>query len=40
MVVYDPDTSRIVPELPLTGSGMRWDEFVQLLVDTYDVRFE
>lgn len=40
VVVYDPDSSELHPSLPPEGSGLRWDEFVRTLAETYDVRFE
>lgn len=40
LLVYDPDDGTVDPALPKPGSGLRWEEFVSSLVDTYDVRFE
>jgi hypothetical protein len=40
VVVYDPDTAELDPDLPLPGSGLRWDEFVKTLAETYELRFE
>jgi hypothetical protein len=40
VVVYDPDTGAIDPNLPRAGSGLRWEEFVNDLVTTYRARFE
>lgn len=40
VIVYDPDTATLAPDLPPPGSGLRWDEFVQTLADTYAARFE
>ena len=40
LVVYDPDDGTIDPAVPKPGSGLRWDEFVSALAETYDVRFE
>lgn len=40
LIVYDPDDGTIDQEIPRPGTGLRWDEFVGALVDTYDVRFE
>jgi hypothetical protein len=40
VIVYDPDTGELSPDLPPPGSGLRWDEFVTALAETYDVRFE
>lgn len=40
VVVYDPVTSTIVPNLPEMGSGLRWDDFISSLVTSYRARFE
>src|SRR5262249_23697558 len=40
VVVYDPDTGEIQPDLPKRGSGLRWDEFVAALATSYRARFE
>lgn len=40
VLVYDPDTSQLDDSMPPHGSGLRWDEFVQTLAETYQVRFE
>ncbi|HEX8001337.1 MAG TPA: hypothetical protein VF519_01430 [Mycobacteriales bacterium] len=40
VIVYDPDTGELSPDLPPPGSDLRWDEFVTALAETYDVRFE
>lgn len=40
VIFYDPDTNELVADLPPMGSGLRWDEFVTALSDTYDLRFE
>lgn len=40
VVVYDPDTSELHPELPRRGSGLRWDEFIATLASAYETRFE
>jgi hypothetical protein len=40
VVVYDPDTAVIHPDLPKPGSGLRWDEFVNTLATSYHARFE
>lgn len=40
VIVYDPDTGELSPDLPPAGSGLRWDEFVTAIAETYDVRFE
>jgi hypothetical protein len=40
VVVYDPDTATIHPDLPALGSGLRWKEFIEALVTAYKARFE
>ncbi len=40
VVVYDPDTATIHPNLPAPGSGLRWEEFVSALAVSYRARFE
>lgn len=40
LLAYDPDTRMVDPDLPTPGSGLRWDEFVDRLVDVYLLRFE
>jgi hypothetical protein len=40
VLIYDPDTATLLPDLPPVGSGLRWDEFVQTLAETYELRFE
>ncbi|HWB49999.1 MAG TPA: hypothetical protein VG651_12885 [Stellaceae bacterium] len=40
VVVYDPDTGLLEPELPPKGSGLRWDEFIDALATAYEARFE
>jgi hypothetical protein len=40
VLVYDPDSASVDPELPPVGSGLRWNEFVDRLVATYQTRFE
>ena len=40
VIVYDPDTGQLMPDLPPKGSGLRWDEFVDDLVRAYEARFE
>lgn len=40
VVVYDPETSTLHPDLPKAGSGLRWDEFVNALAGSYRARFE
>jgi len=40
VLVYDPDSSSIDTLLPPTGSGLRWSEFIDALVASYEARFE
>lgn len=40
VVVYDPDTAQLHPTLPGLGSGLRWDEFIEMLAAAYESRFE
>lgn len=40
VVVYDPETATIDPQLPEPGSGLRWEEFVEALSISYKARFE
>jgi hypothetical protein len=40
VLVYDPDNSSIDTELPPLASGPRWNEFIDLLVASYEARFE
>jgi hypothetical protein len=40
VLVYDPDTATIDPDLPPAGSGLRWEEFIATVAETYDARFE
>lgn len=39
VLVYDPNTSQIVQDLPEPGSGLRWDEFVHEMALAYESRF-
>lgn len=40
IVAYDPAAGIIDPNLPPSGSGLRWDEFVIALTAAYAARFE
>ena len=40
VVVYDPDTARLHSTLPAPGSGLRWDECIEMLATAYESRFE
>ena len=39
VVAFDCDTGKIDPNLPSVGSGLRWQEFIQTMADTYQARF-
>jgi hypothetical protein len=39
VVVFDHTTGAVHPTLPPPGSGLRWDEFIKTLAETYDARF-
>jgi hypothetical protein len=40
VVVYDPDTALLSPDLPKAGQGLRWEEFIAALAGAYRARFE
>ena len=40
VIVYNPDTGTIHPDLPNPGSGLRWQEFVEAMITSYRSRFE
>lgn len=40
VIVYDPDTAQLHPTLPPIGSKLRWDVFINILAEAYDIRFE
>lgn len=40
VIAYDPGSGMIDPDLPPSGSGLRWEEFVKALVSAYESRFE
>lgn len=40
VVVYDPDTATIDPELPMIGQGLRWEEFIDNIEGAYRARYE
>lgn len=40
VIVYDPNTSTMLADVPAHGTGLRWSDFVATMVDQYDVRFE
>lgn len=39
VVVFDHRTGTIHPSLPSVGDGLRWDEFIDRIVDQYMLRF-
>jgi hypothetical protein len=39
VLVYDPDTSMLDPNVPPSGNHLRLDEFIDDLVKAYDARF-
>jgi hypothetical protein len=39
VIVYDPDSGQLDPDLPAAGRGLRWDEFVSSLAAAYRARF-
>lgn len=39
VVVFDRQTGLLEPDLPPSGSGLRWSEFVDTIHDTYSARF-
>jgi hypothetical protein len=40
VVLYDPDSAELDPEIPRAGHGLRWSEFVDALAVAYEARFE
>lgn len=40
VVVYDPETAQIHPDIPKAKLGLRWDEFVEAVAASYRARFE
>jgi hypothetical protein len=40
VLLYDPDTASLDTGIPPPGSGLRWEEFVDLMVKAYEARFE
>ena len=40
VVVCDPDTSAVTPDLAHADGGLCWDGFTAKLVEAYVVRFE
>ncbi|MHB8438676.1 MAG: hypothetical protein ACYDD4_05880 [Acidimicrobiales bacterium] len=39
VVVFDHESGAIDPDIPPVGSGLRWQEFVGALAESYDARF-
>ena len=39
IVAFDRETGNVEPDLPSAGCGLRWDEFIQTIADTYRARF-
>ena len=39
VVAFDRHTGLIEPDLPPAGSGLRWDEFIEQMGETYEARF-
>jgi hypothetical protein len=39
VIVYDPTTATLDPNVPPVGSRLRWDEFIDDLVKAYQARF-
>ncbi len=40
VIIYDPDTASIHPSLPPPESHLRWDKFVSIMAELYDLRFD
>jgi hypothetical protein len=40
VIVYDPDTATLHPDLPAQSTGLRWDQFVSRMAGIYDARFD
>lgn len=40
VIVYDPEYGLVDADLPPLGSGLRWSEFIDTLVASYEARFE
>ena len=39
VVAFDRETGAISQDLPPTGCGLRWDEFIERIASVYDARF-
>lgn len=40
VIAYDPGTRKLRDDIPASGSGLRWEEFIAELVASYRARFE
>jgi hypothetical protein len=40
VVLRDPHKAQIVSDLPARGTGLRWEEFAEVLTTVYYARFE
>lgn len=40
VVVFDPESATIDPVVPPVETGLRWDEFIDLMAAAYQARFE
>lgn len=40
VLLYDPDSASLDQEVPPTGQGLRWEEFVPTIATAYESRFE
>ena len=40
VVVFDHESGVIEPDLPPVRSGLRWNEFIERIADTYEARFD
>ena len=39
VIAFDRETGALEPDLPSVGSGLRWQEFIQGMAETYQARF-
>jgi hypothetical protein len=39
VLVYDPETATLDPNVPPAGSRLRWEEFIEDMVAAYQSRF-
>jgi hypothetical protein len=40
VIAYDPNSEMVDPDLPASGTGLRWEELVDALAKAYEARFE